>query len=198
MDLFPLDEVKRKTFHFLTLIYILAYWVLPKPMVLWGLGIAIIIVLIGELIRLRSPGFNERLLKILGGVHRKEEENRMSGLAWTLSGSFLTILLFNNNKIVVLSFLYLAFGDAFAALVGKRFGKHKILFNKSLEGSAACFVVCFIVGICLVSWPVALAGALLATIIELIPWPLNDNFWMPLVSSTALTVLVPLIRSIIR
>ncbi len=42
---FPKDEIKRKTFHILTLIYVAAYWFLPKKIVLTGLVIAIMIVL---------------------------------------------------------------------------------------------------------------------------------------------------------
>ena len=38
-----------------------------------------------------------------------------------------------------------------------------------------------------------LAGALAATFIEIIPWPLNDNFWMPLISASVLSLLSRLI-----
>ena len=55
---FPKDEIKRKTFHILTLIYVAAYWFLPKNVVLIGLAIAIIIVLIGEFIRAKNEAFN--------------------------------------------------------------------------------------------------------------------------------------------
>ena len=66
---FPKDEIKRKTFHILTLIYVAAYWFLPKNIVLIGLLIAIIIVLLGEFIRARNEKFNVFILKVLGGVH---------------------------------------------------------------------------------------------------------------------------------
>lgn len=185
---FPKDEIKRKTFHILTLIYVAAYWFLPKNIVLTGLLIAIIIVLIGEFIRARNEKFNIFILKVLGGVHRKSEEHKISGLPWTLAGAFLTILLFENKIFVLTSFLYLAFGDAVAALFGKTYGKHKIYAGKSLEGSAACFIACLIVGlIVLPSWQFAVVGALIAAFIETIPWPLNDNFWMQIINAAILT-----------
>ena len=55
---FPKDEIKRKIFHILTLIYVAAYWFLPKNIVLLGIFIAIIVVLIGEFIRARNEKFN--------------------------------------------------------------------------------------------------------------------------------------------
>lgn len=188
MVCFPEDEIKRKVFHILTLIYVVAFWYLPKTFVLTALFIAIIVVLIGEFIRSKNEKFNIFILKILGGVHRKSEEHKISGLPWTLSGAFLTIFLFEDKTFVLASFLYLAFGDAVAALCGKAFGKHKIYAGKSLEGSIACFIACFIVGLfVLSSWQFALAGALIAAFIETIPWPLSDNFWMQILNAGILT-----------
>lgn len=193
MDLLPHDEIRRKSFHLLSLLYILAFWLLPRQMVLTGLGILIVLVVLAEVLRLRIPSLNEKLLTVLGGVHRDQEVKALSGLPWTLCGSFLTIFLFPDRTIVLISFLYLAFGDAFAALVGKRLGKHKILGgDKSVEGSLGCFTACYVISLFFFSWPLALLAALLATIVEVIPWPLNDNFWMPLVSASFLTALAPL------
>lgn len=191
MDNFPADEIKRKLFHLLTLIYIIFYWFTPVTVVLAGLGITIILVLFFEILRLRHTRFNYWLLSFLGGVHRGHETDKMSGLAFTLAGSFFTILLFFGDKnIVMASFMYLAFGDTFAAIVGKAMGKHKITKDKTWEGSIACFIVCLICGLFFLKWPVAVLGAFIATIIELIPWPVNDNFWMPLVASGTLIFLV--------
>jgi dolichol kinase len=193
MGFFPDDEIKRKSFHLLMLVYILAYWVLPRELVLWGMVAAILVVVAGEVVRLRVPVFNQWILGALGGVHREEETNQFSGLPWTLSGAFFTMLFFPNRNVVLVSFLYLAFGDAVAALVGKRFGKHKLIGEKTIEGSLACLLTCFLIGLLFLNWQVALVGALLATAIEIIPWPLSDNFCMPLISAALLTLLVPII-----
>ncbi len=187
---FPADEIKRKTFHVLSLIYVAAYWFLPRSIVLTGLLIAIIIVWVGEILRAKNEKFNFFILKVLGGVHRKTEEHKVSGLPWTLTGAFLTILLFHEKTFVLTSFLYLAFGDAFAALFGKAYGKHKIYAGKSLEGTFACFAVCFIIGLVILpSWQFALIGAAIAAFIETIPWPLNDNLWMQVLNAGILTYL---------
>jgi len=194
MLVFPKDEIKRKTFHILTLIYVAAYWFLPTNIVLTGLLIAVIIVLLGEFIRAKNEKFNVFILKVLGGVHRKSEEHKISGLPWTLAGAFFAILLFDDKLLVTTSFLYLAFGDALAALFGKAYGKHKIYAGKSLEGSMACFIACLIIGlIILPNWQIAVLGALIATFIETIPWPLNDNFWMQILNAGILTLLSKII-----
>jgi len=194
---FPKDEIKRKTFHILSLIYVIAFWFLPRNVVLIGFLIAIAIVLIGEFIRSKNEKFNVFILKILGGVHRESETHKISGLPWTLSGAFLAILLFPNKLFVLASFLYLAFGDACAALFGKAYGKHKIYAGKSLEGTFSCFCACLIVGLAIFlpssqftiasGLLFAVIGALIAAFIETIPWPLNDNFWMQIINAGILT-----------
>jgi glycerol-3-phosphate acyltransferase PlsY len=183
------DEIKRKLFHMLIVIYVVAYWFLPRLFVLQWLLIAIILVILIEALRLSAPPFNQWLLFTLGGVHREEEANQLSGLVWTILGSFLTMLIFSNKQIVMASLLYLAFGDALAALVGRRHGRNVIAGKKTLEGSLACFGVSLVIGLIFLEFPLALAGAIVATLIEIIPWPLNDNFWMPLISATFLTLL---------
>jgi dolichol kinase len=194
MGIIPEDEIKRKLFHLLMLIYVAAYWVLEKTLVLKLLGVVIIFVLICDIVRLRVPSFNTWLLRFLGGVHRDHETNNLSGLPWTLLGSFFTILIFPDKKIVVVSFLYLAFGDAMAAIVGRVFGRRKTVRSKTVAGSVACFVACLLAGLPFLPWPLALAGAVAATLIEVVPWPLNDNFWMPLASAGALTALLAVAR----
>ncbi len=97
------------------------------------------------------------------------------------------------------SFLYLAFGDACAALFGKAYGKHKIYAGKSWEGTIACFTVCFIIGLILFGtagvagfgevFCFSLSGAATAAFIETIPWPLNDNLWMQVLNAGALSLL---------
>jgi len=194
MVIFPLEELKRKSFHLLSLIYIFGYWLLPKEIVLWSMGVIIFLVAIVEGARMRFPSFNKRLMQALRGAYRESEVNKVSGLPWTLSGSFFTMLLFPDKNIVLASLFYLALGDASAALVGKRMGKRKIFWDKTLEGSLACFFVCFLIGLFFFKLPLALVGALAAAIIELFPWALNDNFWMPIISAFVITHLAPFIK----
>jgi dolichol kinase len=183
MAIFPEDEIKRKSFHFLILLYIIGYAVLPRAVALYLMGFLVFLAVAIEFCRLKSQTFNNWILSTLGGVHRENEVNKVSGFPWTISGSFLTMLLFQNKTIVIVSLLYLLFGDTAAALFGKKYGKHKVLWGKSLEGFFACFITCFIIGLFFFSFKIALFSALFVAVIELIPWPLNDNFWLPLLTA---------------
>ena len=187
MENILVEELKRKAFHLLTTLYVVGYWFLPWEATIIGVSAVLLIAIIGESIRLHNPAFNKWILEALGGVHRKEETNRMSGLIWTLSGSLMTMMIFNDKYIVTASMLYLSLGDSVAAIIGKHRGKNKIFNKKTVEGSLACFAVCLVTGFFFLRWDYALLGALVATLIEVIPWPLNDNFWMPLISAAILT-----------
>lgn len=95
-------------------------------------------------------------------------------------------------------------GDAFAALIGKRFGKHKIKWkwadhHKSVEGSLAMFVTSGIAVVCVllthnhltipayIVIPIAGAGA--ATVVEMVSKEGYDTVLCP---SAAMAVMIPL------
>ena len=176
----------------LALIYVVAFWYLPKRTVLVALAILIVITIIIEVTRALNSKFNNLTLKIFNGFYRESEKQKVAGVLWTLLGAFLTIVIFDNKLCVLVSFLYLVFGDTFAALFGQTFGKHRLPYlSKSFEGSMACFSICLVIGlIAFPSWQLAVAGAFMATVVEAIPWPLNDNLWMQIVNAGGLTLLV--------
>ncbi|MCL2388767.1 MAG: hypothetical protein FWC85_00105 [Elusimicrobia bacterium] len=189
MGIIPKDELARKAFHMLILLYALSYKFISAPLTMWIIGAVVLYTIIQESVRLNNVKLNARFLKYFGAFHRHEERRKVSGLTWTLSGAFLTMFLFPDRHIVFASFLFLAFGDSAAAIVGRSIGKRKLLGQKTLEGSLACFVVCFILGLLLFNWQFALIAALIATIVEAIHWPLNDNFWLQIINALALTLL---------
>jgi phytol kinase len=87
--------------------------------------------------------------------------------------------------------LVMGYGDGFAAVIGEKFGKTKLVFGKSLEGSLAMFVASLIVASILLLvvggqplwWLIALVVALVATLVELYsPFGL-DNLSVPIVVS---------------
>ena len=185
----PKDEIKRKMFHLLSLIYIFGYWYISKVFVVCGLLIAIIFVIFFEYFRFKNRKFNNFFKNNFKGFYRPEEADKISGLIWTLSGALITILIFRNKYMVFASFLYFAFGDSSAALVGRVFGKNKTFAGKSLEGSLVCLTVCFIIGVFIFDLKFALLGAIVATIVEAIPWKINDNFWMQIINAGFLSFL---------
>ena len=86
----------------------------------------------------------------------------------------------------------LILGDAAAALVGRAWGRIKIFGgSKSLEGTIAFIVVSFLFSWMVVRlpWHVALVGAVVGAIFELLPIPLDDNFSIPLSAGFAMKLL---------
>ncbi|MCW3995251.1 MAG: hypothetical protein NWE98_03765 [Candidatus Bathyarchaeota archaeon] len=82
-------------------------------------------------------------------------------------------------------------GDSAASLFGG-FISTSLPFNKgkTWEGSLAGFFFAFLAGAFFVSPPLALVGAAVAMIVEVLPLPINDNVLVPLVTGAALTLLV--------
>lgn len=192
MDAAFRQELKRKLFHLFSALYALLYAWGGRSVSLRVLGGLFVAAAVMEAVRLRNPRFNDRLVALFGGIHREEEKLRPSGILWTLAGAFLTVALVPHPDVVLAALWYLALGDGAAALVGRRWG-HIRLGAKSLEGSLACFLVCWAVGaLCLTPaspYPEVLLGALTAALVEALPMPLNDNLWIPLVSGLLITFL---------
>src|SRR5687768_12023396 len=112
----PISEIKRKVFHHLTLVYILVYMVVPRWVSVWLFGAILLAVGTIEFLRLRRPELNAWLLEKFKDISRESEIMSPSGIFWGLLGSWLTMLIFTNPKIVVAAIGFLTFGDAAASL----------------------------------------------------------------------------------
>ena len=115
---------------------------------------------------------------------RPRDMNRFVLGPVTLALGALIALLFFPPPAASIGIYALAFGDGFAGLAGKMFGRIRpyFLFGKSVEGSAACFIAVF-VSAWLVSGSltVSMAAAFAATAIEALPIGDYDNTALPLV-----------------
>ena len=89
--------------------------------------------------------------------------------------------------------LFSIFSDAASGIVGVH-GKKKI-FDKSIEGSLAFLVTCLAIGLALALTKIHLApvafilGAFSATIIELLPLHVDDNFTIALAAGATMSVI---------
>lgn len=96
-------------------------------------------------------------------------------------GALLALLLYP-SPVAVIAIYALAFGDGFASLVGKFFGKIRpaFLYGKSIEGSFACFVAVYLSAYAVSgSLYISVAAALTAMIIEAMPLEDYDNLVLP-------------------
>jgi dolichol kinase len=183
-------ELKRKLFHNLSLLYMAVYALLPRWVSAWFFGIALIVVAIAEFLRLRRPEINAWFLRKFQGLYRPSEIMAPSGIFWTLVGCTATILIFTSKRIVLPALGFLTFGDAAAALCGKKWGKKHWPRqpSKSYMGSAGFALVSMAWALLFVRWPVAILSALTGAWVESRSLPGDDNVWIPVLSGAALSI----------
>jgi diacylglycerol kinase (CTP) len=120
---------------------------------------------------------------------RAEEQLREAAMTPFVIAVLLTIL--TVPKLAALIGIYtLAIADPLAAIVGIRFGRHRITFNRSLEGSLAFFVATVAIAAAVLSWgsaapslaitEAALLIGVIAAAGEVVPVRLDDNLTIPI------------------
>ncbi|MFZ2071330.1 MAG: diacylglycerol/polyprenol kinase family protein [Halobacteriota archaeon] len=171
-------ELQRKAVHATSVLIVLAYCLLPKGAVLLLLTIFLVLFLEIEFVRidlrLKLPFFQ--------GLYREDEKDRLAGNVFLLMGAIIAISVFS-RAIAMAAVLMTAFGDASAAIFGKRFGRTWIpkLKNRAVEGCLAEFIVNMVIGfVFLESWLVIVVMAGTATIVETVTNKMDDNLLVPL------------------
>lgn len=129
-----------------------------------------------EFLRLRHSSFNSYILSKVAPFARAEETKRLSGLSFFFLGVTFACTLVSINEVRFLV-LILAIADPIAALLGSKYGKKKLIKNKTWMGSISFFITSFLL-IALVplnlSLPILLGLAIIATLAEIYPL-LDDN-----------------------
>ena len=104
----------------------------------------------------------------------------MHGAIFFLTATILCLAVFD-FKIALAALLMTVFGDMFAALVGKTFGKTLVFKNKTLSGALVELVINLVVGLIILNnIYIIIAMAFTATIIETFVNELDDNLFVPL------------------
>ncbi len=188
-------ELERKAFHMLCLVYGAAYWYFGWPLAGRLMAAWLAVALVVETARLTIPAVQRFLGGLFEGMIRDTERRHFSGIVHTTAGSLLAMIIAHGDSRVVYAAIgQLAFGDAAAALIGKAFGRTKIGGgSKSWEGSLAALSVCYAVALlCGVGARAALASAVVATLVELMPTTgfFNDNLWLPVSSAATLRLIL--------
>ena len=128
--------------------------------------------------------------RILSPVIRQHEKaGDFTGATYILLSVCLTVALYD-KPIAIAAMAFIIVGDTLAALVGRRFGRHKF-GNKSIEGSLACLAGTVIVAVLIPDLPmgIRLLGAVVATIVEALPLGIDDNITVPILSGLSMTLL---------
>jgi len=193
------DKLWRRLWHLVggSFFPVLAFFV-PKGALLVTLGAITGALVAWEIVRFASPWVNRWMVSHLSVILKGEERFRPTGTTYLLFSSLAAFLLFG-RYVAIAALLFLSIGDLMASVIGERFGK-RILFDKSSEGSLACLASCLLIGIVMsrltpaIALPVAIVEAVSATIVELLPIPIDDNLTIPLISGGLMTLAATCLR----
>ncbi|HEX9939830.1 MAG TPA: phosphatidate cytidylyltransferase [Longimicrobium sp.] len=173
-------ELARKAFHVSSAVLPLLVWMAPR----W-LALAVLLpmaaVAVGvdwTRLRFRAPRY--WFLRYTRRMLRHHERRRFAGATYMAVAYAAAVLLFP-KPVAVMAMLFNGFGDAAAALVGKRFGRHRTAWGKSWEGFAAGLAVNLAVGLTISALSpelpalAAVAGGTAAATLEFLDLPIDDN-----------------------
>lgn len=174
-------EIFRKLIHlcsaFIPLFLSFAYW-----LIISGLVLVVIIYIIAEILRLK--GYKIPIISfITEKAARQRDENKFVFGPVTLVLGILLAALILPLEYAKIGIYALSFGDGFASLIGKAFGRITIPFTggKTLAGSLACFTAVFICTLIVTRNPlITLLVALVAMLIEVLPLSDFDNIIIPI------------------
>lgn len=195
------QELMRKAIHLCSLLIPVLYVPMSKATALKILVPITAVALLADLLRNFSAPARVIVNKYFGGMMRAHEldEKRfiLNGATYVLLAACISVVAFP-KIIAITAFSILIISDMSAALIGRKFGRHKF-FDKSVEGTAA-FIISgiFIVGIIGSStgapWTFYLAGvigAIAGGVIEAasIKLRLDDNFSIPITIGSLMWIL---------
>lgn len=169
-------ELARKAFHLASLVLPAAFWILPRRAGIAMLLLAAAVALAIEFARARHRGTRYQFLRRTRAMLRPHERRGLSGATY-MAFAYATAGLVFPKPIAVAAMFYDGLGDAAAAVVGRRWGRHRVTSGKSWEGFAAAFATNLLVGLAVpgIGVAAAVAGAFAAAWLELAPLPLDDN-----------------------
>ena len=119
---------------------------------------------------------------------RNKEKNAAGPQIYIITGFIFSYMLYMAGIIHIFVFfagiLIACLSDASAAIIGKRYGKHKIKLRneevKSVEGFVAGVVVAYVIGFVFVGPVYALMGALIFFLTDYLPAVTADNILNPI------------------
>ncbi|HKJ81760.1 MAG TPA: hypothetical protein VJ954_07035, partial [Ignavibacteriaceae bacterium] len=141
------DELVRKLIHLCSLSIPIIYYFIPQSSAIIILTFFTILAIVLDLSRYINPSIGKVFYKIFGFLLREHEidhkKKNLNGATYVFISALLCVLIFP-KVFFITAFCILIISDSSAALIGRKFGKHKFL-AKSLEGTLAFFISASIV-----------------------------------------------------
>ena len=141
------SELLRKSIHFCSLSIPIIYFFISKESALSILIPITLFTVIIDFSRHFIKPLNELIQKAFGFMMREHENDsikkNLNGASYVFIGATVALWIFP-KIIFITAFAMLIVCDIAAALIGRRYGKHKFL-SKSLEGTLAFFLFSIVV-----------------------------------------------------
>jgi dolichol kinase len=131
-------------------------------------------------------------------IFRKKEQSTFGGHIFMTLAAIVSFAAFS-RVIAATAFSMAILGDIFAALVGKKWGRHKFIFsNKTMEGTMAGLAANIVAGYFFVNniphfWLILLPMAAVASVVEVFTQKLDDNLTVAIFAGAAGQVLLLLL-----
>jgi len=168
--------------------YIIGEFQAVIDLTMMGLLGALMFALISDLFRiLKGPEYS--LLNFISrSILRNKEKNALGPQIYIMTGFVFSYMLYMAGIMHIRAFfagiLIACLSDAAAALIGRKYGKHKIILRskdkKSVEGFIAGVLVAYIIGLIFVGPIYAIIGAVIFFLTDYFPAATADNILNPI------------------
>lgn len=166
----------------------IAYFFFGRDLVLLYTSAALLVFLSMEFVRIRTNKFFP-LERTAEYIQRKGERNALAATVYFCMAAIASIFFFGQGAVVIgLSVALIS--DTAAALVGIGVGRHRIMKDKTLEGTVAGVSVAMITAMLLGGGAVVtLALGAVFLLLDLVDLGIDDNLSIPLVMVATVQVL---------
>ena len=183
------SELVRKAIHLCSLAIPVIYLFVTREQALMMLVPVTIFAVVIDLGRYYFPPLRSLFHRFFGWLLRKHESDtrkkRLNGATYVLISAAVSVFIFP-KFIALTSFTVLIIGDTFAALIGRKFGRHP--FNgKTVEGTLA-FIVSGMLVIILspkidyrtAEYLIGFFAVVIGAVVEALSISIDDNLSIPL------------------
>ncbi len=201
-------EIIRKSIHLISLSIPVIYYFIPRSTALAILIPLALVFGLSDLARLHIPAVGSIYNRFFGFLLRRHESRsakpRLNGATFVLLSAVICVWFFP-KVIVVTAFSILIISDSAAALIGRRYGRHRFL-GKSLEGTTAFLITALLVvavapkiGYYPAEYLLGSIAAVVGSIVEAVSGEtLDDNLSIPISISVVMwllyTLLLPMVN----